>query len=726
MRAPQPFPTSSLSPRPARESERQAMLDSFGIVDMPRSQTYARLADLTARLLGVPMAAITLISHERQWFLATSGIDIEEAPRDHAFCSHAICCDEVFVVEDAMRDPRFWDNPSVKPSGGVRFYAGAPLIAEDGLSLGALCALDSRPRSLSAQELRMLQDIAQLVIDEFMLRKTLQRLEQESRNKELLQEALRAEKDRALQLATETERLAAAKGHFLANMSHEIRTPMNGVIGMAELLLATPLADQQRDMVRTILASTEGLLGVLNDVLDFSKLEAGKMALEECPLDMEAIVDEVCGLHVIRCDHKNVRIAQQVSLLQQPVLGDPTRIRQVLHNLIGNAVKFTRQGEVRVSVSLVSHPGCLAEAERPILGCRPYQGHRTLSMPAEHEGHQFLKIRVCDSGIGMSARELERLSDAYAQADDSITRRFGGTGLGLSISHRLIQAMGGGLSVSSEPNVGSCFVVYLPARFAPQGAPIDEPEPALAACRQGAPVRLRILLAEDHPTNAVVARALLEQMGHEVVHASNGQIAVDLASEEGFDLIIMDIQMPELSGIQATRLIRQRSSWGEHVPIVALTANAMPGDRETFLAAGMSDYLAKPFRRAQVEELFARLFPSANTQAPDLSALDETYWQENFAQLDSAPAVLDAALEGVREDLRALRAPGACPLLLEMVHRVGGGLGLLGYLAFSNWCKAQEESLRAGLAPEERQNLVSALVRALAAIEISLQTRVQP
>lgn len=367
------------------------------------------------------------------------------------------------------------------------------------------------------------------------------------------------------------EAASRAKSAFLANMSHEIRTPMNGVIGVAELLLGEPLDDLARHYAETIQRSGRTLLGVLDDVLDISKIEAGRLELESAGFDLPEMVREMDDLFAEAARAKGVRIAVTVAPeVPRWVSGDLVRLRQVLLNLVSNAVKFSSHGTIGVDVS------CGTDGS--------------------------LRFAVSDMGIGIAPEKQAQIFDAFAQADQGTTRRFGGTGLGLSIARHLVCLMGGDIGLQSTPGEGSCFWfrVRLPAA------------PAVTEPRSGVPAtsftNRRVLVAEDEPVNAEVTRAMLIHYGIDVVLAGDGEKAVAEHARQRFDLILMDCQMPGMDGFEATQRIREaeKTNGSARTPVVALTAHAMAGYRAQCLQAGMDDYLSKPFPATALQEVLGR------------------------------------------------------------------------------------------------------------------------
>ncbi len=476
------------------------------------------------------------------------------------------------------------------------------------------------------------------------------------------------------------EQANRAKTEFLANISHEIRTPMNGIIGMNELLLRSELTDTQRDCALTVRDSAAALLRVIDDVLDISKLEAGKMELDPVDFDLGETIDATVALLTPRAAEKGVALTTRIEpAARRRFHADAVRIRQVMLNLLGNAIKFTEHGSVEVAVTL------RADAPPPVPG---------------PETAQRVTIEVNDTGIGMDEATRERLFQKFSQADSSISRRFGGTGLGLAITRELLGLMGGTIVVSSQPGVGSRFLVTLPLLPPVGGEPAAGTHAATGQGRAATGRALRVLVADDNRTNQRLVAALLQAAGHSVDVVANGREAVEAVLHTRYDVVLMDVQMPVMDGVQATRRIRALPPPAGAVPIVALTADAVSGAEDRYRDAGMDAYLSKPLSPDTLVATLDALARGERAAAPG-PAVDRTAISGLRGFLDGAQFSafiaeskrdLAARIDGLGERLAA----GTLDLAAADAHDLVAAAGNCGARAVSTLARAVEQAARRG------------------------------
>lgn len=549
---------------PPNETERLQALRSLDLLDTAEERAFDDLTRLAGYIAGTPICLVSLIDEDRQWFKSRQGLEACQTSREISFCGHAILQEEPLIVPDTLLDERFADNPLVLGPPYIRFYLGIPLVVDGGFQIGTLCMIDRKPRQLDPTTINLLKRVALQVVDQIVLRRHNQNLEE---------------------IARKSQEAMEAKSNFLANMSHEIRTPLNAVIGITELVSEEVPSQEHKKLLGLVRESAGHLMRLLNDILDLSRLESGGMTVEQVPFEIRPILDRLLNFFRFTTDKKGLDLHLEIDpRLPVCLKGDAFRLEQILINLLGNAVKFTNKGSV------------------------------VLRVMGKGSGDQMeVVFEVRDTGIGMTAEQKAHIFEAFKQADSSTSRSFGGSGLGLAIVARLVDLLGGKISVRGKLHQGSSFIVTLPMAAAgdsTDGSSVSSRELPVAV---PAPfTSCRILLAEDNPVNQVLAEEMLLKLGHQVVVVGSGGEALEALEREPFDLVLMDIQMPGMDGLEATKKIRTlEKDRGGHVPIVAMTAHALKGDRERCLASGMDAYLAKPITFQNFSEALKSLLSGA-------------------------------------------------------------------------------------------------------------------
>lgn len=685
-------------PIPDNESSRLEAFCKYQILDTEPEVAFDDLTNLAASICHTPIALVSLVDADRQWFKSRVGLDVSETPRNVAFCGHAILNPNILIVPNALKDERFVSNPLVVGEPHIRFYAGVPLLTPEGHALGTICVIDFVPRELGTAQIEALQTLGRQVVAQLELRRNLlesERLIQEARHREA---ALRESEERFRMIAnsapvliwidnlkqqttflnqpwiqflgpqlnhpvedewkdfihaddrgqrfesytqafdsrtsytmeyrlkrcdgvyqwfletgmprflpdgtfdgltgsciditdrkqvevhleqTNAEILRATrlKDEFLANMSHELRTPLNAILGMAEALQEDVFGEsnaQQIKAIQTIERSGAHLLELINDILDVAKIESGQIELECTPTGVIPLCQSSVAFIKQQALKKRIQIEIQLSPNLPDIVVDERRIRQVLINLLNNAVKFTPEGG-RITLAILY----------------PQSSEHPDAVQSQTQLH--LRIAVIDTGIGIAPEKIDKLFQPFVQIDSALNRKYQGTGLGLCLVKRIVEMHDGRIGVTSEVGVGSCFTVDLPCIVSPSSSVTFSPQAdsSIESSQVGQVESPLILLAEDNEANIMTISSYLNAKGYRLLFAKNGQEAITLAKSKHPDLILMDIQMPDMDGLDAIQNIRCEPNLVD-IPIIALTALAMPGDREKCLNAGSNDYLTKP------------------------------------------------------------------------------------------------------------------------------------
>ena len=521
---------------PDNEQARLAALESYDILDTEAEQCFDDLTELAADICETPISLISLVDPDRQWFKSKYGIDADATSRDIAFCAHAILEREVFEISNALKDERFHDNPLVTGDPNIRFYAGTQLLNPDGYPLGTLCVISDEPKTLSKRQKNALTVLGREVITQLELRAKTKRLELDNQRK--------------------TE--------FLSNVSHEIRTPLGAIVGLTEQIRQLTPKTNDGDQVHSYLSylefSSQRLMHLVNSVLDINRIESGKMEVLPRPINLDNFIDNLMGSMIFRAKDKKVLLTRKIPPEPVGMINvDDQKLGQVLYNIIGNAIKFTQAGKsVRLEVSV---------------------------------DKDTMTFTVIDKGIGIARPDMARLFTKFTQVGE---QKEPGSGLGLYISKCLMALMGGSLDMTSEIGKGTQVVITLPLERVES---LDGNTPLKpVACPPG----LAVLVVEDNPINQAVAKAQLQNLKCEPTLCGDAEQGLEKLQTETYDIILMDLNLPGIDGLTATRRIKEQ---GIKTPVIALTADAFMAEQDQQI---FDSYLTKPVMQDQLAEALAR------------------------------------------------------------------------------------------------------------------------
>ncbi len=545
MNAPRP-------PLPDNESERLNALLDENILDTEAEKDFDLLIQLAKKHFDVPIALISFVDKDRQWFKSCTGVDISETSRDVAFCAHAILEDTPLIVYDTHKDDRFKNNPLVTGEPYIRFYAGVPLKSEDGYNLGTFCIVDTKPRKkFNKDDLTSLTQYAELVESLLKTRRTNMQI-QEAHD---------------------------AKSAFVAHMSHELRTPLNVVVGTSQILAEkkSSLSADTQELIKSLRTSSEALLEIVNSVLDLSSLEAKSFSLSDEPFSFEMLFQEIISIMTPRAREKRIAFnIDYADLRGTTYMGDKVRIKQILINILNNAIKFTKEGAVTLKAGY--------------------------SRQTNTNGLADIEFQIIDTGMGIAEEDVTRIFKSFEKAHQ--TTHYEGTGLGLSIVKNFLNEMDGKINVESRLGFGTKFFVTLPNRI----VNTNSNEGSAVEMLGGRPPQnqkfwetSRILVAEDYQPNLIVMEHLLSELGHKATFVSTGQEVLDAVKKTDYDLILMDVNMPDMNGIEATQALRAQEKYKD-LPIIALSAHIYGTELKKFKEAGMNDHISKPVDRVQLKQ----------------------------------------------------------------------------------------------------------------------------
>ena len=686
-------------PVPVNELQRLEALKSYKILDTAQEEEFDRLTKLAALICDVPMALITLLDENRQWFKSNVGLSVSETPRELSFCQFTIMEEKIFEVTDASKHNLFATNPFVVAYPNINFYTGYPLTDLNGMNLGSLCVLDTVPKKLNDMQLQALEILAKEVVSQMVARKqnaerveleklfnhsedlisiagkdgyfktvnpafvallgyskdelfrspfldfvheddkyrTITEFEKILRGKKILNfENRYIKKDgstvvlnwvgnvdtitgevytiarditekvsilKELKEAKVTaEKSVKVKDEFLSNMSHEIRTPLNAIIGFTELLKQSSLDAEQEKNVEIIRVASRNLMVIVNDILDVAKMESGMLELEKSPINIHNIATNVINLQKVKAREKGLKLLLSVDQdIPINVIGDSTRISQILLNFVSNAVKFTNEGYVELKIIEISRK----------------------------ENQSIIRFSVKDTGIGIEKEKVKHIFDRFSQAESSTTRIFGGTGLGLNISKKLLEKHNSTIEVQSELGKGSEFSFDIDFSITTRG----ESSPLIPNNSNYSKNDLAgksLLIVEDNEHNQLLASAFSKKNGIKIDIAENGAVAVEKLKTTTYDWILMDLQMPVMDGFTATNIIRKDMKL--NIPIIACSAHSKERERQNCINNGMDNYISKPFSEKNLIDVL-KMHQIETAEEDVIEEVDDVVIFDNFKQL---------------------------------------------------------------------------------------------
>ena len=537
-----------VAPIPLNEDQRLDALHQYHLLDTASEVEYDRVSHIASQLCQAPIAMVSLIDCDRQWVKSAQGITIQTIPREISLCAHTILTHHPLVVEDTTQDYRFLDNPAVAGQPHVVFYAGIPLISSEGMAIGSLCIIDHHPRQLSPAQQMALQALA----DQAMLLMELRRTNYQLHT-----------------ARTVAEELAHQKSHLLATLSHEIRTPLHALEGFTQLLIDQPSQEERHTGLHRLQTTGRTLVRLVNNILDYSKLQAGKLELEAMPFSLPDLIQQTVEMQSWQAAQKTIQLTTHLDArLPAQVKGDATRLLQVLLNLVSNALKFTHEGEVNISVQVLD------------------RGATDVT----------LNVEVSDTGIGIPEKSLALLFNEYTQVSAATARLYGGSGLGLAITRQLLELMDSTLTVRSQEGQGSTFGFRLTV-------PIDEATPRPNGAFPLQPDDL-LLAVDDNPFNTKVLSHQIRKAGGQVSAFHSPLEALESARTIPYRAMLLDLHMPELDGYELAQALRDIQPG---VPLVALSADDSVDTLERVKASGFRFFLRKPFLPHELIHILSQL-----------------------------------------------------------------------------------------------------------------------